>query len=152
MRHSGIPLSSLPRKIQEQVLAQDVKSAPAAGAELPATKIIRQSSGGLNKTEQAFYEFLRATYPEPAPILVQSMTLKLANGCRYTPDFVVGIGRVIDGQPYVRWVAYEVKGFMRDDAAVKIKVAAKEYQNMEFRLVKREGRCGQGWMQQRILP
>jgi hypothetical protein len=105
------------------------------------TVIIRQSTKPkLNKTEAAFLESLEHTGHDT--IHVQAITLTLANGVRYTPDFVC---TTTGGSVY----AYEVKGFMRDDAAVKIKVAAKEYPWISFCLVvKRKG----GWSHQQVYP
>jgi len=45
--------------------------------------------------------------------------------------------------------AYEVKGFMRDDAAVKLKVAASLYPWIKFHLVTRKK--GE-WIIQEVLP
>lgn len=68
----------------------------------------------------------------------ERMTLKLADDTRYTPDFFV---LETDGTITLE----EVKGFMRDDAAVKIKVAASLF---PFRFVLYEVRSkklGGGW-------
>lgn len=51
----------------------------------------------------------------------ESIKLRLAGKTWYTPDFVAT--RLPD---HAIW-AFEVKGFMRDDAAVKVKVAASQY-------------------------
>jgi hypothetical protein len=58
----------------------------------------------------------------------QAFTFKLADDCRYTPDFVVMLP---DGVLEV----YEVKGFWRDDAKVKIRVASAMFP-FSFRAVK----------------
>lgn len=53
-------------------------------------------------------------------MLVQGLTLLLAPQCRYTPDFwTVNTDGTL--------TAWEVKGFWRDDARVKLKVAADKY-------------------------
>lgn len=144
MPRSGISLIDLPDKYQKQAAAQlaprsDLRARGVALLE-PA-KRLRQSAAKLNKTESAFGEWLLASAPTDALIHSQSITLKLANGCRYTPDFVVMAGRP---------VAYEVKGFMREDAAVKIKVAAAAYPWIQFFLVWRKGRAS-AWQFQEIL-
>lgn len=83
----------------------------------------------LNKLERAWLTNLRAcNYPL---LWIQSITLKLGDDCRYTPDFVV---LTPDG----KLVAYETKGFMRDDALVKIKVAARQFPMIGFVVVRRE--------------
>ena len=47
----------------------------------------------------------------------EAVTLKLGQDCRYTPDFAVMNANS-------EFVFYEVKGFRRDDAIVKLKTAA----------------------------
>jgi hypothetical protein len=94
----------------------------------------------LNKLERdwmgqlAFVKGVSHIYP-------QVITLKLADDCRYTPDFVV----ILDG----KLVAYETKGFMRDDALVKLKVAARTFPWIDFILVTRKKGT---WFQQLISP
>jgi hypothetical protein len=73
------------------------------------------------------------------------MTLKLANGVRYTPDFIVALSPVV--QEIAQVLAFETKGFLRDDAGVKIKVAAQQWPWIAFHLVtKRKG----GWDVERV--
>lgn len=58
------------------------------------------------------------------------ITLRLGDDCRYTPDFwVLPLSGIFE--------LHEVKGFFRDDAKVKIKVAAAKYPFI-FRLVRLE--------------
>lgn len=83
----------------------------------PARPSISTDEAKLNKTERRFLGWLRGCYHEW--IGVQNITLKLADDCRYTPDFAyLGSKQLI---------FYEVKGFWRDDARVKIKVAARMF-------------------------
>src|SRR4051812_6791881 len=52
----------------------------------PAKNRIRQNASGLNKTEQAFLDWLSGPCREYGkPILSQCITLKIGNGVRYTP-------------------------------------------------------------------
>ena len=93
----------------------------------------------LNKTERAWLEVIRGrSYRE---IFIQSWTWKLGDNCRYTPDFVV-----LDGG---QLVAFETKGFMRDDALVKLKVAARMLRFVRFVVVKREGNQ---WIETQVKP
>ena len=56
------------------------------------------------------------------------MTLKLANDCRYTPDFFV---MNKDGG----FECHEVKGsWIRDDAIVKLRVTADQWPDFVFKL------------------
>lgn len=75
---------------------------------------------GMNKTEAAY-----AAYLEQLRIIgdvrewaFEPENLRLADRTYYRPDF-----RVVTEEGYVEF--HEVKGFWRDDALVKIKVAAK---------------------------
>ena len=141
-------LHDLPARYQAQALAQlhgtprprTVKIEPVEDA---PKKRLRQSASGLNKTEAAYLEVLKEDHPGAA-VLSQSITLRLANGVRYTPDFVVAGGDVAGV------CAHEVKGFMRDDAAVKLKVAASLYPWIRFFLVSRAK--GGMWHVQEVLP
>lgn len=95
----------------------------------------------LNKTERAWLTNLRVVERNQW-IGIQNITLKLGFDTRYTPDFMVIL-------PAGNLVAYEVKGFMRDDAAVKIKVAARLFPWIEFILVKRNKK---EWILTQIRP
>lgn len=79
----------------------------------------------LNKAEQRYLAWLR--YLGDDFVGIQCLTFKLADDCRFTPDFVAidksGI-RAIDVK--ARWKGY--KGpHVEDDALVKIKVCARLY-------------------------
>lgn len=79
-----------------------------------------RSAGGMNKTEAAYAERLQMVQRHGAirSFAFQAVTLKLADDTRYTPDFfVIASDGVVE--------CHEVKGFWRDDAKVKIKVAAR---------------------------
>jgi len=95
----------------------------------------------LNKTEQARLWHLQAL---KVPALgIQAITLKLGDDCRFTPDFNY-IGE--NGE----MVFEDVKGFQRDDALVKIKVAARTYTWARFLIVKKDGKVG--WEITEIKP
>lgn len=101
----------------------------------------RTEFDGMNKTERRRWVELEAM--KRAGVIrdckYNAVTLMLANRCRYTPDFLV---EHVDS----RLELEEVKGFWRDDARVKIKVAARLYPMFAFtalRLQKR--REGGGW-------
>lgn len=135
MNHSGHPASAYNAKVQAQIAAA-YGNAPQPPPK-PVSSPIRQKAGPqLNKLELAFLERLKRTYPGFEP-MAQAITLKLANGCRYTPDFVVVRFPEIK-EEWATIDAYEVKGFMRDDANVKLKVAASLYPWIAFHLVQRK--------------
>ena len=85
-------------------------------------RVAFQSRPRMNKTEKRFaQEWLEPSYHELWRF--ESIKLRLADRTWYTPDFVVYT-------PNVEF--YEVKGFWRDDARVKIKVAAEQYPEFQF--------------------
>lgn len=141
-------LADLPRKYQDQIAVQMKPSAPRDQAvPAPAKRRLRQrSTPKLNKTEAAFELWLQQGNGG-STIHSQSVTLGLGNGVRYTPDFVVALapGLVGEGREIM---AYEVKGFMRDDAAVKVKVAASLYPWIQFYLVTKAK--GGGWQMEEV--
>jgi hypothetical protein len=95
----------------------------------------------LNKTERAYYLHLQNVVLVNW-IGVQNLTLKLADDCRYTPDFiVVRFSGAIE--------AHEVKGFWRDDAKVKIKVAARLFPWIRFIVVQK---INGDWKQTPVKP
>jgi hypothetical protein len=102
--------------------------------------LLRQKTKGPNKLETAFAAVLRAENPG-VQIREQAVTWQIGNGVRYTPDIMI----VEPG----RLEAYETKGgLFRDDAKVKIKVAASIWPQITFFLVWRKAGV---WHRQRIL-
>jgi hypothetical protein len=83
----------------------------------------------MNKTELAYANrlelFKKAGQIED--FAFEGLTFKLADDTRYTPDFFIVRKE--------RFEFHEVKGFFRDDAKVKIKVAAKMFPWFKFVLV-----------------
>ena len=92
--------------------------------------------GVMNKLEEAYSWALEAD--RRAGLLTwyayEAITLRIAHDCRYTPDFAILLA---DGTLEF----HECKGFFRDDAKVKIKVAASMFP-FKFLLVRKSG---QGW-------
>lgn len=97
---------------------------------VPGKKRIRQRAGdGMNKWEREYLARLRADCT--CDHIYREVSLPLANGVRYKVDFLVAYADVC-GSKWVCVRAYEVKGHMRDDAAVKLKVAASVYPWIKF--------------------
>lgn len=137
-------ISKMPPAIQAQIYGKPVPVLSIAAKTPPKPKeapSLRQDTKGLNGLERAFHDELRRTMPQ-IPVHVHAITLKLANGVRYTADFALELS---DG----RWHLYETKGFMRDDASVKIKVAAAMYRTITFTLVTRKKGV---WRYEQVLP
>jgi hypothetical protein len=86
----------------------------------------------MNNTELAYANYLYGLQlgGEIISYEYEPEKLTLAPNCTYTPDFLV---IKADSKEF-----HEVKGFMRDDAAVKLKVAAVMFPEYKFILVKRK--------------
>lgn len=95
----------------------------------------------LNKTEKRFLSVLRS---RGLPwIGIQCVTLKLGHDLRYTPDFTT-----LDHDG--RMTHWDTKGgFVRDDAVVKIKAAARHFRM--FRFIIAQWKDGQ-WDEKLIKP
>lgn len=137
-------VSDAVRRLNPHLFGGASISSTANEASKVNTPRIRQNRGPkLNKTEAAFYEYLRAKYPtnEVEP---HAITLVLANGCKYTPDIVVWVGDVDEPDSTVSM--YEVKGkHAWDDAIVKLKVAKRRFPGFGFWLVDRDDSQPGGW-------
>lgn len=89
----------------------------------------RKPKHGMNKLEQRYADILERRYQDRQikGFGFQRYTFRLADDTRYTPDFhVVTLDDVLE--------FHETKGFMRDDANVKLKVAAEMFPH-PFKLV-----------------
>lgn len=124
------------RKSKELELLDSLYAGPPRPSQAP--------QDGLNKTERAF----RDDVLEPAWVRGaianywrEPIKLRLAGRTWYTPDFLVASCEGEHGLPK-SFTFVEIKGFMRDDAAVKLKVAAETYREFTWLLVRREGRHG----------
>lgn len=85
----------------------------------------RLKSGEMNKTEAAYAATVLEPRKQAGEILwygFESMTFKLADDTRYTPDFPVLLA---NGEMEMHET--KVKAIFQDDAKVKIKVAAKMF-------------------------
>lgn len=111
---------------------------------------IRQSRGTGSKLQTAFVEYLKhGGGAVGGLVLEEAINLEVANGCRYRPDAwtIIAVGNEA-----VQLNAWEVKGPRAwDDSIVKLKVAARAYPWITFRLVTRPGRLGP-WKIVKIEP
>lgn len=130
-----------------QALNRDLARICPAPEEITAAaktkeKRIRQSSQPLsNKLETRFGGYLHMLHPR-AVIWEQSITFRLANGVRYTPDWVMCEDS--------RLSIFEIKGPRAwDDAIVKIKVAASRYPQLDWFLAWEENGI---WKSQALYP
>ncbi len=100
----------------------------------------RLKTGQMNKTEEAYAKHLQNLQHagQVAWYKFEGVKLRLADNTFYSPDFAVMLA---SGE----MVMMEVKGFMTDDANVKIKVAADMYPFRFFLVRKRAQKDGGGF-------
>ena len=108
-------------------------SGPSTKSKAAAPGRVTKAADGMNKLERAYSVELENQ--RLAGLIsswkFEAMKLRLANRTTYSPDFFVVL-------PDGRMEHHETKGFMRDDAHVKLKVAASQFPMFTFRLVKRK--------------
>jgi hypothetical protein len=100
----------------------------------------RLKPGDMNRTEAAYAQTLEARKQAGEVVWweYEGITLKLADDTRYTPDFAVMLA---NGEMEM----HETKGFLREDAWIKLKVAARQFP-FRFWLVKKvKPSDGGGW-------
>jgi len=127
-------IDSLPPGIRAEVrrqIAEQAKKSPIAAVAVdPPDK-------GMNKLETRYS--LHLDYQKELKLVdnwkYEAAKLRLAYKTFYTPDFMV---QLTNGQIEF----HETKGFLRDDAAAKIKVAASIFPMFRFKLVYGEEK---GW-------
>ena len=112
----------------EQIATSLVDGKPIAEAERKKPSRV----DGMNKTEALYSVELDWLKREGVVVewLFESIKLRLAKRTWYTPDFFV---RFADG----RMMFVEIKGFLRDDAAVKFKMARDKFRWAEFIMLRR---------------
>lgn len=101
----------------------------------------------MNKTERAYADHLYACQLIGAVLQYEfeGIKLRLGKGAWYTPDFYVVTPE--------RFELHEVKGFWREAARVRIKVAAAKHPHFKFIVVKAKKlsrRAGYEWKVEEI--
>ena len=114
-----------------------------ANLQLPRARARRRHTPGqMNTYERAYAEQVLEPQKIAGEITAywfERFTLKLADDCRYTPDFLI---QFPEGTLEFR----EVKGHWEDDALVKIKVAAEMWPIFTFVAIHRiPKKDGGGW-------
>ncbi|MCG8990862.1 DUF1064 domain-containing protein [Laribacter hongkongensis] len=100
----------------------------------------RLKAGQMNKTEAAYAAELQARQVagEVAWYRFEGLKFRLADNTFYTPDFAVMLASGV-------MEAHEVKGFWRDDARAKIKIAADQYPFRFIAVTAKAKKAGGGW-------
>lgn len=156
-------VSDLPERYQQQVAQQSAprglaraeieRHAPSrvsavTPGKAPATKArLRQSGRKPNKLEADFQSAMKHRGVE---LVFEAITLKLANGARFTPDFA---DVKLMGAQAQAITFYETKGpQFEEDARVKLKVAAFLYPCFRFVLVTQHKELSDPWVMEAIRP
>ena len=113
---------------------------PPAKVDLLFNLSASKDEAKLNKTERAYLEHLRSL--SLLWIGIQNITVKIADDCRLTPDFCyVGADKKL--------TIVDVKGFQREDALIKMKVAARLFPMFRFVIVTKQAG---GWLVKDVDP
>lgn len=106
---------------------------------------VRRKPGEMNGLETAYSQHLELLRQagEIDWWTFEALKLRLAPATFYTPDFLVMLS---NGELEV----HEVKGFMRDDANVKVKVAAEIFPFRFFVVRRQVKRAGGGWEREQV--
>lgn len=123
---------------------------PGRKADIPvvaraAPKRIAVNVKGQNKTEARF-DFYLFSLKIGGTILdywFEPLKLRIAGNTWYRIDFLI---KRQDGS----LVGVEIKGFMRDDASIKIKDAAEDHPWLDIYLVRKDRLCQDGWDVRRV--
>ena len=103
----------------------------------------RHKPGVMNQTEQAYADLLenRKLAGEVIKFDFESITFKLADGCRYTPDFAIWL---VDGT--MEFVDCKGSGPMDEKSRVKVKCAAEKFPQFAFVTEQEQAKkLGGGW-------
>jgi hypothetical protein len=103
----------------------------------------RHVPGVMNQTESAYAEILesRKLAGEVIRWEFESMTFKLAEGCRYTPDFAVWLA-----DETMEFVDCKGSGPMDEKSRVKVKCAAEKFPMFLFVIEQKQTKKnGGGW-------
>lgn len=140
MRMSEAEFAALTARMNQRTALPSAPPSPPQTGQQRMQALGRMKTGEMNKTEAAYDQHL--AYRQSAGEIVwrrfEGIKLRLADNTFYTPDFAVLLA---DGAMEL----HEVKGFMTDDAAVKIKVAASEYPFRFLLVFARRKKDGGGW-------
>lgn len=125
MSDKPTPRRTIPRPL---VCLPESVSAPKQATAIDLAKQPCTDESRLNKTERAYLARLRML--KVPTLRIQQITLKVADDCRLTVDFTY-----VDENGRLTFV--DVKGFQREDALIKMKVAARTFPEFRFVIAKR---------------
>jgi hypothetical protein len=147
-RATGKPLQAIAevarfhaKKAVSEVLATD---AGQTKRKPMRARVTRRIAGQMNKLEAEYAAAVLEPQKLAGEILeywFEKFTFKLADDCRYTPDFVV---QLANGE----MECHETKGYWQEDAKVKIRVAAELFPFRFVAIQKLPKKDGGGWKHQ----
>lgn len=131
----GFDINDFPAHVQDQIREKESQSDSGTPIEQPVQSVPHDST--MNKTERRYAGHLQTLKMEGSikDYLHEPFNIRLAKGTYYKPDFLV-----VNAKGEIE--VHEVKGFWRDDAKVKIKVAAERVPWFRFKAVYYDA---QGW-------
>ena len=106
---------------------------------MATTRVPRHTRGVMNKTERLYSQELdrRSKTGQWIEWKFESVKLRLpGHNIHYTPDFLVLTAAAFDCD-HLQVEFHEVKGFMREDAWIKVKAAAQAYPWWKFYIIRR---------------
>jgi len=118
------------------------QAAAWTGKKQKAPGPLRQRRGQPNKEEADFGRIL-STWPGVKRFVFEGITLRIANGARYTPDYYVVL---TDGT----LCFYEIKGLRRAAGILALKVAANQFPEFQFLIAEFDRKTG--WTIERVMP
>lgn len=133
-------LTKLDKAIDSGAIASPCNPDSQTSPRKPKPRLRQSQRPLMNGLESEWHGTVMCS--EAKHVRAQSLTFRLANGLRFTPDTTYQL----NGQP----CADEVKGpYAREDSTIKLKMAANLYPEWRWRLVyKRDGQ----WVTETILP
>jgi len=107
----------------------------------------RRTPGTMNKTEAAYAAHLQGlvVLGQVEWFMFEGIKFRLAGSTFLTPDFIVML-------PSGEMQIHEIKGWMEDDAAVKIKVCAEAFPFRFFVIRTKPKKAGGGWDAREVCP
>ncbi len=133
-------------KYQKQGPSHQSPANQPAQPKKPDTLALGRMKAGVRNSTEAEYEKLLETRRCIGEVLwyrFEGITLRIAKGVSYTPDFVVMLA---SGEIEL----HEVKGYWRDDARAKTRVAAEQLPFRILAITRPSRKKGAGWVFEEI--
>lgn len=117
--------------VKDRILSYTANSLPGEGLPQPKGRTVRAVRGTMNGSEQRYAQHLdyRIRKGEIVAYWFEPLKFRLADKTWYAVDFLVMLA---DGLLEL----HELKGFLEDDAAVKMKVQAEAYWVFPVKLIR----------------